>query len=101
MKESVATKKVLDFILSKSKKDLNAELKRHIDEKITEKDCSRGIVHLLLEIFSKVLNDPQLESICGRDSRKDLKKLITVRLTRYPVEVFIANSKLENVFRRS
>ena len=71
---------MLDFILSKSKKELGAELKRHIDEQITEKDCGRGIVHLLLEIFSKVDNDPQLESICGRDGRKDLKKLITVRL---------------------
>ena len=98
---SVATKKVLDFILSKSKKELGAELKRHIDEKITEKDCSRGIVHLLLEIFSKVLNDPQLESICGRDGRKDLKKLITVRLSRYPVGLFIDHSKFEKIFRRS
>ena len=70
---------MLDFILGKSKRELGAELKRHIDEQITEKDCSCGIVHLLHEIFSKVLNDPQLESICGSDGRKDLKKFITVR----------------------
>ena len=72
--------KVLDFILSKSNNKLGAELKRHIDGKITEEDCSRGVVHLLMEIFSKVLNNQQLESICGGDSRKDLKKFIAVRL---------------------
>ena len=65
---------MLDFILSKSKKELDAELKRHIDEQITEKACSRGIDHLLLEIFSKVLNDPQLESIYGSQGQKNLKK---------------------------
>ena len=92
---------MLDFILSKSKKELGAELKRHIDEQITEKDCSRGIVHLLLEIFSKVLNDPQLVSICGSQGRKDLKKLITVRLTRFSIENFNANLKLERFLRRS
>ena len=71
---------MLDFVLSKSRRELGAELKLHIDEKITEKDCSLGIVHVLQQIFAEVLNDPQLESICGRDSRKILKKFITVRL---------------------
>ena len=71
---------VLDFVLNESKRQLGAVLKRHIVEGITEKDCSRGIVHLLMEIFAKILNDPQLESICGQNCRKDLEKFIAVKL---------------------
>ena len=75
----LVTNKVLDFILSKSKRGLSAELKQHIDQNITEEDCSRGVVHLLHAIFSKVFNSRELDVICGPDDRKVLKRLITVR----------------------
>ena len=75
----LVTNKVLDFILSKSKRGLSAELKQHIDQNITEEDCSRGVVHLLHAIFSKVFNNRELDVICGPDDRKVLKRLITVR----------------------
>ena len=73
------TDKVLDFILNRSRRALNAELKNHIDQKITEQDCSHGIVYLLHAMFSKVLNDRQLDAMFGPESRKVLKKLIKVK----------------------
>ena len=77
---SLVTNKVLDFILSRSKRGLSAELKNHIEQKVTVEDCSRGIVHLLHSISSKVYSiREELEAVCGPDDRKVLKKLIKVR----------------------
>ena len=71
---------MLDFILSRSKRGLSAELKNHIDQKVTVEDCSRGIVHLLHAISFKVYNiREELEAVCGPDDRKVLKNLIKVR----------------------
>ena len=71
-------KKVLDVVLSRSKKRLKDDLIHHVYQNITEEDCSYGVVYLLHQIFAKVLNHRDLDSACGTDGREDLKTLIRV-----------------------
>ena len=74
----ILTKKVLDVVLSRSKKRLKDDLIHHVYQNITEEDCSYGVVYLLHQIFAKVLNHRDLDSACGTDGREDLKTLIRV-----------------------
>ena len=81
----ILTKKVLDFILNKSRRALTSDVKQYIDCKITEKDCALGIVNLLTALFQKTRHDGKLKTICGSTGRKDLNKLISVSISQLSV----------------
>lgn len=71
---------MLDVVLSRSKKRLNAGLINHVYRNITENDCNYGIVYLLHQIFAKILNQSDLDLVCGSKSREDLKAFLRVRI---------------------